>query len=88
MRVFAKKSYEFKRYETKNGQKVAAEKVATSPLSFCDLPDWVAEDRMFQWARSSGNIEILASKADEKLAEQKASAGKKGNKEKSEKLTS
>lgn len=69
MRVFAKKALEFKRYEEKDGQKVVAEKVTTTRLSFCDLPDWVKKDQMFKWASADGDIEIIQGRKDERAAE-------------------
>jgi hypothetical protein len=82
MRVFAKKAFEFSRREKKDGMMVVAEKATTLPLSFCDLPDWVANDPMFEWARADGDIEIIQNKADEKTSE--LTAATKGNKVKSE----
>jgi hypothetical protein len=74
MRVFAKKSFEFKLTGNKDGRQVVAEKVTTSPLSFCDLPDWVVQDPLFHWARKDGDIELIQSKAEERLAELTAAA--------------
>jgi len=73
VRVFAKKALEFKRYEEKDGQKVVAEKVTTTRLSFCDLPDWVKKDQMFKWASADGDIEIIQGRKDERAAELDAS---------------
>ncbi len=86
MRVFAKKAFEFKAYEEKDGQQVVANTVTTSPLSFCDLPEWVRQDPMFGWARQDSDIEIIANRADEKAAE--LSTSKKGNRTSSKSLLS
>lgn len=69
MRVFAKKSFEFKRYGEKDGQKVVTEKVTTFCFAFCDLPDWVENDPMFGWAKKDGDIEIIQDRKDERAAE-------------------
>ncbi|GAB6170555.1 hypothetical protein JCM15765_03860 [Paradesulfitobacterium aromaticivorans] len=87
MRVFAKKAFEFTRRESKDGQQVVAEKVTTSPLKFCDLPDWVQKDPMFAWARQDGDIELIQTAADQKNAELTANVRGKGNKVGSKSLT-
>ncbi len=69
MRVFAKKAFEFVLWGSKNGEKVATAKAATSAFAFCNLPNWVENDRMFKWAKEVGEIEIIQNKADEKAAE-------------------
>ncbi|MHB9004718.1 MAG: hypothetical protein ACYC6C_11765 [Coriobacteriia bacterium] len=78
-RVFARKSFEFVRREKKDGVMVVAESVTTSPLSFVNLPDWVVNDPMYTWARNDGDIEVMQSREDEKVAELAASANKTSN---------
>jgi hypothetical protein len=38
-------------------------------MSFADVPDWVADSTMFQWASKDGDVEVIGSKKDEKAAE-------------------
>lgn len=84
MRVFAKKAFQFTQYGEKDGMKVVVQTATTSPLQFCDLPDWVDKDPMFGWAKADGDIELIQTKADEKEAELNAEV--KSNKTKSEKV--
>lgn len=61
MRIFTKKSFEFKNSEGGS--------VTTAPLAFHTVPDWVAEDNMFKWGAADGDIEVIETKQDEKEVE-------------------
>ena len=36
------------------------ETVRVEARTFTDVPDWVAQDQMFLWAKESGDIEVVA----------------------------
>ena len=61
IKVFAKKTFEFTGYGTQGGQKVALAKATTTPLSFCELPDWVVNDPLFGWAQKDGDLKVIES---------------------------
>lgn len=56
MRVFTKKTLEFKNRET-------GKTVRTPVLDFCDLPEWAIKDPLYGWAKADGDLEELATKA-------------------------
>jgi hypothetical protein len=70
IRVYAKKRFEFK---SPNG-----ERVQTTPLGFCNLPDWVEKTDLFKLARKAKEIEVLASPKEEKNKEKELADGEKG----------
>ena len=52
VRIFAKKAIGFRNHETNQIIPVRA-------LDFAELPDWVAQDPMFDWAKVDGTIEVV-----------------------------
>ncbi|MDU4960191.1 MAG: hypothetical protein E6X17_05970 [Sporomusaceae bacterium] len=65
MRIFTKKSFEFKNV-------AAGEKVRTRPLEFADVPDWAREDPVFAWGVKDGDITIAETAQDEAAIEKAA----------------
>lgn len=66
MRIFTKKSFEFKNAD--------GEKVTTRPLDFADVPDWVTSDPLFAWGKKDGDITVTGTAQDEKAATDAAEA--------------
>lgn len=54
VRVFAKKAIGFRNHETNQIIPVRA-------LDFAELPDWVTQDPMFDWAKADGTIDVIDS---------------------------
>lgn len=52
VRVFAKKAIGFRNHETNQIIPVRA-------LDFAELPDWVTQDPMFDWAKADGTIDVI-----------------------------
>lgn len=52
VRIFAKKAIGFRNHETNQIIPVRA-------LDFAELPDWVAQDPMFDWAKADGTIDVI-----------------------------
>ena len=52
MRVFSKKNLEF----TNPG---SGEKVRLRTMEFANLPEWVAKDPLFLWAKAEGSLEVM-----------------------------
>ena len=65
MRIFTKKSFEFKNQAT-------GEKAVTRPLDFTEVPDWAAKDPIFGWGVKDGDITVAETAKDERLAEKAA----------------
>ncbi len=66
MRIFTKKSFEFKNAD--------GEKVITRPLDFADVPDWAKQDPIFGWGVADGDITVTETVKDEAAAEKKATS--------------
>lgn len=66
MRIFTKKSFEFK-----NGD---GEKVTTRPLDFTDVPEWAKNDPIFGWGLKDGDITVTETAKEESAAEKAAAA--------------
>lgn len=75
MRIFTKKAFEFKNSEGGS--------VITAPLSFHEVPDWCAEDKIFEWAKADKDIEIIGE--EKKLTKAEKIAAAKAAKEAAEK---
>ncbi|KPV60722.1 hypothetical protein QJ48_04120 [Paenibacillus sp. A3] len=60
MRIYSKKTFQFD-HPTGAFPAVVAEKERVA-----DVPDWVAHSTMYQWAVSSGDLERIDSKQEEK----------------------
>jgi hypothetical protein len=75
MRIFTKKAYRFVNPEmgkvNLNRPNVSGKNIfiETSTLGFHDVPGWVENDLQFKRGVESGNIEVIDTKAKEKLAE-------------------
>lgn len=54
VRIFAKKAIGFRNHETNQVVPVRA-------LDFAELPDWVTQDPMFDWAKADGTIDVIDS---------------------------
>lgn len=52
VRIFAKKAIGFRNHETNQVIPVRA-------LDFAELPDWVTQDPMFDWAKADGTIDVI-----------------------------
>ncbi|WP_088832727.1 hypothetical protein [Paenibacillus tyrfis] len=63
MRIYSKKTFQFD-HPTGAFPAVLAEKERVA-----DVPDWVAHSTMYQWAVSSGDLERIDSRQDEKEIE-------------------
>ena len=60
MRIFTKKSFEFKND--------SGDSVITRPLDFIDVPDWAAKDPIFDWGVADGDITVTESPKQEQAA--------------------
>lgn len=86
IRVYARKAFAFKNYikqgnatvpETKAGKPIEAK---TRPSEFADLPDWVVNDPIFEWAKQDEDIQVMENVKQEKQTEKKvADEGSKAN---------
>jgi len=65
IRIFTKKRFCFRHPD-------GGESVTTNVLTFQEVPEWVKEDPLFDWAVADGDLEVTNSKADEKKAEKAA----------------
>lgn len=63
MRIFSKKAFKF---DHPAGQEPA---VIVRSNDFATVPDWVAKSAMFQLASSVGEVSVIETKQDEKVAE-------------------
>lgn len=52
VRIFAKKAIGFRNHETNQIIPVRA-------LDFAELPDWVTQDPMFDWAKADSTIDVI-----------------------------
>ncbi|CQR71675.1 hypothetical protein SOV_04710 [Sporomusa ovata DSM 2662] len=64
MRIFTKKSFEFKNAD--------GEAVVTRPLDFAEVPDWVTLDPIFVWGKKDGDITVTETAKEEGAAEKAA----------------
>jgi hypothetical protein len=69
MRIYSKKAFEFTRYDKVNGEQIPVEKATIKAKTFGSVPKWVMNDPMFAWAQKDGDIEIMATKAQQKKIE-------------------
>lgn len=68
MRIFSKKAFKF---DHPAGQESA---VIVRSNSFDTVPDWVKDSAMFKLASAAGDVSIIETKQDEKVAEADAEA--------------
>jgi hypothetical protein len=59
MRIFTKKAFGFVNPDPTKEVNGAREVVRTTPNTFQDVPDWVAEDDMCKWGKQDGDIEVI-----------------------------
>jgi hypothetical protein len=59
MRIFTKKAFGFVNPDLSKEVNGAREVVRTTPNTFQDVPDWVANDDMFKWGKDDGDIEVI-----------------------------
>ena len=71
MRIFTKKQYELK---TQGGV------IITRPLSFMDVPEYVKDQLIFQWAVKDGSITVVETVAAQKALENEGDKPARRNK--------
>lgn len=74
MRIFSKKAFKF---DHPAGHEPA---VIVRSNDFATVPDWVAKSAMFQLASSVGEVSVIETKQDEKVAESDAAKSQRGRK--------
>ena len=79
MRLYAKKTFEFSLYETRDGVKAVSNKfvVKAGLDNIVDAPDWIANDPLFAWAKADGDIHVFESATDIKKVEKEATTSRK-----------
>ena len=64
MTIFTKKAFFFTNRETN-------EEVTTKPLAFNEVPEWVVNDPLFDWAKEAGELVETKKDADASAVEKK-----------------